>query len=259
ALLHFRFHHEELLRFLLLHSLQRNAGNLRNDVHHVVPGYDDLFLVPLLTPFAENGIEFFLGLLLLVAEGCSFFKVLRLNRSFFFQADLFYFFLDVLHIRRTCHGIDPGTRASLIHHIDSLVGKKPPRDITVRKSHGSLQRFVSEFCFVVRLVLGSETFQDLNRFINRRRIHFYRLETPLQCCVFLDVLAVFVHRGRANTLQFATTQRWFDNVRRVHCPFGRTCPDNGVQLVDEKNHVLGTADFIHHSLDTFFKLAAIFC
>src|SRR5437773_2695994 len=259
ALLHFRFHHEEFLRFLLLHPLQGNTGDLRDDVHHVVRGYHDLFLFPLLTPFVENGIEFLLRLLLLVAKRCSFFEILRLNRSFLFQTDLFYFFLDVLHIRRTGHGIDPGTRAGLIHHIDSLVGKKPSRNITIRKSDGSLQRLVGEFCLVVRLVLGSKTFQDLDRFINRRRIHFYRLETTFQGCVFLDVLAVLVHRSRADTLQLATTQRGFDNVRRVHSPFGRTCPDNCVQLVDEKNHVLGAADFVHHRFDTLFELTAVFC
>src|SRR6266496_3718031 len=259
ALLHFRFHHEEFLRFLLLHPLQWDAGDLRDDVHHVVRGYHDLFFFPFLTPFIENGIEFFFCLLLLVAKRCSFLKILRLDCAFLFHPDLFYFFLDVLHIGRTGHGIDPGTRAGLIHDIDSLVGEKPSRDITIRKSDRSLQRLVSEFCLVVRLVLGSKAFQDLNRFINRRRIHLYRLETTFERCVFLDVLPVLVHRGRADTLQFATTQRGFDNVRRVHSPFGGTCPDNRVQLVDEKNHVLGTADFVHHSYDTLFELTAVFC
>src|SRR5438093_3928890 len=258
ALLHFSFHHKELLGFLLLHPLQWDAGDLRDDVHHVVRGYHDLFLFPVLTPFVENGIEFLFRLLLLVAKRGSFLKILRLNRSFLFQPDLFYFFLDVLHIRRTGHGIDPGTRAGLVHHIDSLIGKKPSRDVTIRKSDGSLQRLVGEFCLVVRLVLGSKTFQDLNRLINRRRIHFYRLETTFQCCVFLDVLAILIHRRRADTLQLATTQRRFDNVRRVHSPFGRTCPDNRVQLVDEKNHALGAADFVHHSFDTLFELTAVF-
>src|SRR6266496_3798645 len=259
ALLHFGFHHEELLCFLLLHPLQRNAGDLRDDVHHVVRGYHDLFFFPLLTPFVENGIEFFLCLLLFVAQRGSFLKILRLNRSFLFHPDLFYFFLDVLHIRRAGHGIDPGARAGFIHHIDGLVWKKASRDIAIRKSDGSLQRFVGELCFVVRLVLGSKTFQDLNGFINRRRIYFYRLETPLQRCVFLDVLTVLVHGGRADTLQFATTQSWLDNVRRVHSPFSRTCPDNGVQLVDEKNYVLGPTDFVHHSFDSLFELPAVFC
>src|SRR5438094_851423 len=127
------------------------------------------------------------------------------------------------------------------------------------RSSRPLLRMASSFCFVVGLVLGSETFQDLNSFVNGRRIHLYRLETAFQRCVFLDVLAVFVHRGRADTLQLATTQRGLDDVRCVHRPFGRSCADNGVQLVDKKNHVLGTADFVHYGFDALFELAAVFC
>src|SRR5439155_653885 len=96
-------------------------------------------------------------------------------------------------------------------------------------------------------------------FVNGRRLHLFRLVTAFQRCVFLDVLAVFVHRGRADTLQFATTQRGLDDVRCVHRPFGRSCADNGVQLVDKKNHALGTADFVHYGFDALFELAAVFC
>ena len=32
-----------------------------------------------------------------------------------------------------------------------------------------------------------------------------------------------------------------------------------MQLVDKKDHVLGTSDFVHHRFDALFELAAIFC
>ena len=213
----------------------------------------------LFTPFVENGIELFLRLLLLVTEGGSFFEILRLDRSFLFHPDLFYFLFDALHVWRPRHGVNTSTRAGLIHYIDRLVGEKSSRDIAIGKSDGSLQRLIRKFCFVVGLVLGSETFQDLNGFVNGRRIHLYRLETAFQRCVFLDVLAVFVHRGRADTLQFATTQRGLDDVRCVHRAFGRSCSDDGVQFVNEKNDGLGTADFVHYGFDALFELAAVFC
>ena len=222
-------------------------------------GHHDFFFFALLAPLVENGIELFLRLFLLVAEGCGFFEILCLNSAFFFQPNFFYFFLDIFHIRRPRHGVDAGTRAGLIHYVDRFVGKKSSRDISIRKSDGGLQRLIGKFCFVVRLVLGSETLQDLNGFINSRRIDLYRLKTALQRCVFLDVLAVFVHRGRADTLQFTTTQRRLDNVRGVHRPFCRTCSDDRVQFVDEKNHVLRTPDFVHDGFDPFFELSAIFC
>ena len=247
------------MRFLLLHSLEWNARDLRNDVHHVVGRHHDFFFFALLAPLVENGVELFLGLLLLVAEGCGLFEILRLDSSFLFQPNFFYVFLDILYIGGPRHGVDPCTRTGLIHYIDGLVGKKSSCDIPIRKSDGGLERLVGEFCLMVRLVLGSKTFQDLNGFINRGRIDLYRLETPLQRRVFLDILAVFVHRGRADTLQFATTQRGLDNVRSVHCAFGRACPHDGVQLVDEKNDVLGTANFVHDGFDALFELTTIFC
>ena len=47
-------------------------------------------------------------------------------------------------------------------------------------------------------------------------------------------------------------------LRGVHRAFGGTGADDGVQLVDEQNDVLGAADFVHDRLDAFFELAAIF-
>ena len=47
-------------------------------------------------------------------------------------------------------------------------------------------------------------------------------------------------------------------LRGVHRAFGGTGADDGVQLVDEENDVLGAADFVHHRLDALFELAAIF-
>ena len=47
-------------------------------------------------------------------------------------------------------------------------------------------------------------------------------------------------------------------LRGVHRAFGRTGADDGVQLVDEQDDVLGAADFVHHRLDALFELAAIF-
>ena len=32
-----------------------------------------------------------------------------------------------------------------------------------------------------------------------------------------------------------------------------------MQLIDEENHIFGATNFIHHGLDSLFKLATIFC
>jgi hypothetical protein len=72
-------------------------------VHHVVASHDDLLLFAFFAPLGQNGIEFLLGLLLLVAKRSGFFKILGLDRSFFFETDGFDFFLDILHVRRPRH------------------------------------------------------------------------------------------------------------------------------------------------------------
>ena len=47
-------------------------------------------------------------------------------------------------------------------------------------------------------------------------------------------------------------------LRGVHRAFGGAGADDGVQFVNEKNDVLGAADFVHHGLDALLELAAVF-
>src|SRR5262249_40474329 len=86
----------------------------------------------------------------------------------------------------------------------------------------------------------------------------YRLEAAIERRVFLDVLAIFVERGRADALQFATRERGLEDVRRIHRAFGGAGADDRVQLVDEQDDVLRTLDFIHYRLDSLLELAAVF-
>ncbi len=70
-----------------------------------------------------------------------------------------------------------------------------------------------------------------------------RLETPLQGCVFFDMFAIFVDRGRPDTLQLAPGQHWLQQVTGVHRSFCRPGADDGVQLVDkEDNFTLSILD-----------------
>src|SRR5260370_9861132 len=48
------FHLQELFRFSLLHSLERTGGDCRNDVHHVISGYDHLLFFALRSTLLEN-------------------------------------------------------------------------------------------------------------------------------------------------------------------------------------------------------------
>ena len=110
----------------------------------------------------------------------------------------------------------------------------------------------------MRFIFWPQAFQNLDCFIDSRRIDLHRLKTTLERGIFLDVLAIFVHRRRADALQFTAAQSRLDNVGSVHRAFGRARTDDGMQLVDKENDVLGATDFIHHRLDALFELAAIF-
>ena len=83
-----------------------------------------------------------------------------------------------------------------------------------------------------------------------------RLEAPFQRGVFLDVLAVFVQRGGADAAELAAGQRRLEQVGGVAAPFGPAGADDGVQLVDEEDHVAGVDHFLEHGLEPLLELAA---
>ena len=90
-------------------------------------------------------------------------------------------------------------------------------------------------------------------------LHEHGLEAPRQSCVLLDMLAVFVERGRADTVQFAARQRRLQQVRGIHRTVGLAGTDQRVHLVDEQDDAaLGADDFLQDGLQPLLELAAIF-
>ena len=189
-------------------------------MHHVVACDHHFFLFALLPPFVQNCVELFFCLLLSVTKRGGFFKILCFDRCLLFKTDLFDFLLNLLNIGRSRHGVDVRPRARFVHDIHGFVGEKTSRDITIGESDRGLERFIGEFRFVVGLVFRAQSFQDLDRFVHGRCIHLYGLETAFQRGVLLDIFAVFVHCRRADTLQFPTAERRFDDVRGIHCALG---------------------------------------
>src|SRR6266567_3547611 len=119
-------------------------------------------------------------------------KILRLDRFFFFDAHVFDLLFDFFHVGWPRHRVDARARARLVHHINRFIRQKPPGDVTIGKFHRDLARFVGQLGFVMRFILWPQPFQNLYRFLDRRRIHFHGLEPSLQGRVFLDVLAILV-------------------------------------------------------------------
>ena len=92
----------------------------------------------------------------------------------------------------------------------------------------------------------------------RRLVDQHLLEAALERGVLLDVLAVFVERGRADAVQLAARERGLEHVAGVDRAFGLAGADHGVQLVDEDDGLAFVLrDVLQHGLQALLELAAV--
>ena len=111
---------------------------------------------------------------------------------------------------------------------------------------------------MVDLVALFEPPQDGHGVLDRRLTHEDLLEAPLKGGILLDVLAVFIKRGRPDETQLAAGQQWLDHVASVHGALGRSCADDGVDLVDEGDDLaLGILNLLEDGLESLLELAAV--
>ena len=154
--------------------------------------------------------------------------------------------------------LDLDLRRRLVDQVDRLVGQEAVGDVAVRELGRGDDRRVGDLDAVVRLVLLLQAAQDRDRRLDARLADQDLLEAPLERGVLLDVLAVFVERGRADAVQLAARQRGLEHVAGVDRAFGLAGADHGVELVDEDDRlafVLG--DFLEHALQPLLELAAV--
>ncbi len=150
------------------------------------------------------------------------------------------------------------TRApGLVDHVDGLVGQAAAGDVAVRELDGGLEGLVGDLDAMVGLVAVAQAAEDLQRLGLAGRLDDDRLEPALQRAVLLDVLAVLVERGGADALHLAAGEGRLEHVGGVDRPLRAAGADQGVQLVDEQDRVLGAADLVHHGLDPLLELAAV--
>ena len=153
---------------------------------------------------------------------------------------------------------DPTRR--LVHEVDRLVGQEPVGDVAMRQLRSCHEgRVLDLHPLVVRLVPRLESPQDRDRVFHTRLADHHRLKPPLEGRVFLDVLAVFVERRRADAPQLAAGQRRLEQVGRVGATFGSPGTDHRMQLVDEQDHVAsGGFHLAENRLQPVLELAAVF-
>ena len=58
--------------------------------------------------------------------------------------------------------------------------------------------------------------QDGYGVLNCRLVNEDDLESPLQRSILLNVLAIFVKRGRSYQMELATGQHWLEHISGVH-------------------------------------------
>ena len=242
----------------LLHPFQRDASPLGYHVQDIVVVDHHLLLLAAQFPGGENRFQLLLRLLLLIPHGSGVLEILVLDRFLFLEFDLIDLAFQCLDVRRPGHGLDPGARAGLVHEIDGLVGQIAPGDVAVGQLDGSLQGRIGQRDVVMLLVFDFDSLENLYGVLDRRSFHVDGLKPAFQGSVLLDVLPVFVHRGRPDALQLAPAQGGFDDVGGVHGAFSGTGADDGVQFVDEQNDILGAANLLHHRLDADFELPPVF-
>ncbi len=164
--------------------------------------------------------------------------------------------LDLLGLGFDLH---PDSARGLVHQVDRLVGQEAVGDVAVAERRRGDDRRIGDAHAVVKLVFLLEPAQDRDGVGHRRLADEHRLEAPLQRRVLLDMLAIFVERGRADAVQLAARERRLEQVRRVHRAFGLSGADQRVHLVDEQDDVAcGLAHLVEHALQPLLELAAIF-
>ena len=256
-LVEFVFHAHEPGLILGGHPRERDAGHLGDDLGHDLLVDHAIGLAALVAPVAGHRLLLLLELVGLVAERRRLLEILIGDRLFLLLVELFDLFVDLLEIRRLGHRLEPHAGTRLVDHVDRLVGEAAAGDVAAGKLDGGLEGLVGDLHAVVRFIAVAEAFQDLHRLRLARRLHHDDLEAAIERRILLDVFAVFVERGGADALDLATGEGRLEHVGGVDRALRAAGAHERVQLVDEEDRVLGTANLVHDGLDPLLELAAI--
>ena len=146
----------------------------------------------------------------------------------------------------------------LIDQVDGLVGQEAVGDVAIGEVGSRHECAIGDVHAVEDLVLLLEATQDRDGVLDGGLGDHHGLETTGERRVLLDVLAVFVERGRADRMQVATGERRLEDVAGVHGALGGTRAHDGVELIDEQDDLaFGFLNLLEHGLQAVLELAAV--
>ena len=222
---------------------------------HVVDG------VLLVEPAGLLHVEFFLDLGNLLAQGLQTLLggvVGLLHECLLLDLQLGELTRGGVDLDRHAVELHAQTACRLIDQVDGLVGQETVGDVAIGEVGGGHERAIGNVDAVEDLVLLLEATQDRDGVLDGGLGDHNGLETTGERRVLLDVLAVFVERGRADRVQVATGKRRLQDVAGVHGALGGTRAHDGVELIDEQDDLaLGLLYLLEHGLQAVLELAAV--
>ncbi len=195
------FHRQQTLALLAGDAPHGNAGPHRHDFGDVF-GRDHR-LARCRIPRGAHLVELMAQLHLAIPQIDCVVKTLRGNGLVLFllqRLEAHVCFPQARSLGRFVHAHPAG---SFVDQVDGFVRQIAIRHVTSGEIGRSDQGFLGDLQLVMLLVDGTDTLQNGDSVLDRRLLHQDGLEAALQGSVTLDVLAVLVEGGGADTLHFA--------------------------------------------------------
>mmetsp|Transcript_94625 Transcript_94625/g.276609 ORF Transcript_94625/g.276609 Transcript_94625/m.276609 type:complete len:348 (-) Transcript_94625:528-1571(-) len=149
-------------------------------------------------------------------------------------------------------------RAGLIKQVHSLVWQESSGDVAVGELGCRHKCSILDADTMVGSVAVPQPPQDCHGRLRRGLRHRDLLETPLQCSVLLNVLAILVQRGGTNAPQLAPRKHRLQQIGCIHGTVRLPSADKKVHFVDEEYHpALSRLDLLQHGLEALLKLTPV--
>mmetsp|Transcript_72872 Transcript_72872/g.122731 ORF Transcript_72872/g.122731 Transcript_72872/m.122731 type:complete len:270 (-) Transcript_72872:1303-2112(-) len=153
----------------------------------------------------------------------------------------------------------PLTSPRLIKNIDGLVWQKAVCDIPFGHINRGLNGFICEDAPMVLLISAFEPMQDINTLFNSWLWHHHRLKPPLQGCILLNILTVFLKGCGPNQLQLASSHC---RLQQIGCICTTLCSSGANQSVNFINHnddIIALFDLSQNVSKALFKFTTVLC